>query len=579
MRLSAAVLVLLVARTLSVAGASVVVTDVNVVPMDTARVLAHQTVVVTDGVVARIGPAGSVKAPKGAVRVDGRGKYLLPGLVDFHVHLQSPDELLTYLAHGVTSVVNLNGAPRFLEWRAASARADFAGARLFTSGPTLDGFPPTTAKFVALATLEAGRDAVAAQKKAGYDLVKVYARLPPDVLEAMTAEGRARHIAVVGHISRLVGSVRAMESGEAMIAHAEEFLMDLFDATTHTLDESRIPGLVAVAKETGVAVTPNLSAIQFMLDQVDGLPALLARPEMRDVTPAAYDELKASNNRYTNRPNLVEFRGRVTRQLAVEKTLVKALSDAGVPLLLGTDASTVGLPGYSDGEEIRLLREAGLTPFETLRAATRTAGELLGRWTSLPAPMGVVAEGAAADLLLVSKNPLEDPSIAVRPDGVVRAGRWFTRAELTRRQADLSAPYPGMKAFVDAFDGLVHAGKAAEAVALYEKERPGFAGAVPLKFDVLYSQGRELIAKDALTALPYVELAARLYPDEVSLQDNLGEARTLAGDPEGARRAYDAALALCPQDETGKKGRAALGPQAPTAAARVGMVRFLLGSP
>ncbi len=556
MRLLAAVLVLLFAGTQPAAGASVVVTDVSVVPMDTARVLAHRTVVVSDGVVVRVGPADSVRAPEGVVRVDGRGKYLMPGLVDFHVHLQSPDELLTYLAHGVTSVVNLNGAPRFLEWRAASARPEFAGARLFTSGPTLDGFPPTTAKFVALATPEAGRAAVAAQKKAGYDLVKVYASLPPDVLEAMTAEGKLRHIAVVGHISRLVGSVKAMRSGEAMIAHAEEFLMDLVDPAKHALDASRIPGLVAVAKETGVAVTPNLSAIQFMLDQVDGLPALLARPEMRDVTPAAYDELKASNNRYTNRPNLAEFRGRVTQQLAIEKTLVKALSDAGVPLLLGTDASTVGLAGFSDGEEIRLLREAGLTPFETLRAATLTAGELLGRWTSLPAPMGVVAEGAAADLLLVSKNPLEDPSIAVRPDGVVRAGRWFTRAELTRRQADLSAPYPEMKAFVDAFDGLVHAGKAAEAVALYEKERPGFAGAVPIKFDVLYSQGRDLIAKDPRAALSFAELAARLYPDEVSLHDNLGEARRRTGDAGGARRAYGAALALCPEDETAKRGLA-----------------------
>jgi imidazolonepropionase-like amidohydrolase len=558
MRLSAAILVLMVARP-PAAGASVVVTDVNVVPMDRERVLAHRTVVVTDGVVARIGPAGSVKAPKGAVRVDGRGKYLLPGLVDFHVHLQSPDELLTYLAHGVTSVVNLNGAPRFLEWRAAAARPEFAGARLFTSGPTLDGFPPTTAKFVALATPEAGRAAVAAQKKAGYDLVKVYASVPPDVLEAMTAEGRAQGLAVVGHVSRLVGSVKAMRSGEAMIAHGEEFLMDLFDPATHSLDESRIPGLAAVAKETGVAVTPNLSAIQFMADQVDGLPALLARREMRDVTPAAYHELKASNNRYTNRPDLDEFRERVRQQLAVEKKLVKAFSDAGVPLLLGTDASTVGLPGYSDGEEIRLLRESKLSPFEVLRAATRTAGELLGRWTSLPAPMGVVGEGATADLLLVSKNPLEDPMAAVRPDGVVRAGRWFSRAELDRRQRAISSAYPKAKAFVDRFDDLVHAGKAAEAVALFEKERPR-VGARTLKFDVLYSQGRELIEKDARTALPYVELAARLYPDEVSLQDNLGEARKLAGDVEGARHAYDAALALSREDETARRGRAALNP-------------------
>lgn len=560
MRLPAVIVLLLAARAVPAAAASVVVADVTVIPMDSEHVLAHRTVVVTDGVVTRIGPAGAVRAPQGAVRVDGRGKYLMPGLVDFHVHLQSPDELVTYLLHGVTSVVNLNGAPRFLEWRSRSARAGFAGARLFTSGPTLDGFPPTTAKFVALATPEAGREAVAAQKKAGYDLVKVYARVPPDVLEAMTAEGRARHIAVVGHVSRLVGSVKAMRSGEAMIAHGEEFLMDLFDATTHALDESRIPGLAAVAKETGTAVTPNLSAIQFMLDQVNSLGAVLALPEMRDVAPAAYHELKASNNRYTNRGHLDEFRGRLRTQLAVEKKLVKAFSDAGVPLLLGTDASTVGLPGYSDREEIRLLLEAGLSPFEVLCAGTRTAGELLGKWTTVPAPMGTVVEGAVADLLLVSKNPFEDPTIAVRPDGVVRSGRWFSRADLARRQKEASAAYLRAKAFVDRFDELVHAGNVAGAVALFEKERLKLAETLPLKFDVLYSQGRDLVEKDPRAALPFVELAARLYPDEVSLHDNLGEARRLAGDPEGARRAFGAALALCPEDETAKRGLAALGP-------------------
>jgi tetratricopeptide (TPR) repeat protein len=279
---------------------------------------------------------------------------------------------------------------------------------------------------------------------------------------------------------------------------------------------------------------------------------------MRDVPPAAYHELKASNNRYTNRDNLDEFRGRLRMQLAVEKKLVKAFSDAGVPLLLGTDASTVGLAGYSDREEIRLLLESGLSPYEVLRAATRTAGELLGKWTAVPAPMGTVVEGAAADLLLVSKNPFEDPTIAVRPDGVVRAGRWFSRADLARKQKEASANYPRTKAFVGRFDDLVHAGKIAGAVELFEKESPRL-GPWPLKFDVLYSQGREMTGKDPRAALPFLELAARLYPDEVSLHDNLGEARRLAGDAEGARRAFDAALALCPQDETARKGRAATG--------------------
>lgn len=85
MRLAVSVLILSVASAAPAAGTSVVITDVTVVPMDSERVLAHRTVLVTDGVVAWIGPTGAVKTPKGAVRVNGHGKYLLPGLVDFHV--------------------------------------------------------------------------------------------------------------------------------------------------------------------------------------------------------------------------------------------------------------------------------------------------------------------------------------------------------------------------------------------------------------------------------------------------------------------------------------------------------------
>lgn len=153
--------------------------NVALVSMRTEDVLPRRTVLVRDGRIAAIGPAEELAVPAGTQVIDGQGKYLIPGLIDFHVHLTSADELLSYLAHGVTSVVNLNGAPRYLQWREQVRRGERLGATLYTSGPTTDGDPPTNRKFVSLATPEAGRRTVVEHQRAGYDFIKVYARYTP----------------------------------------------------------------------------------------------------------------------------------------------------------------------------------------------------------------------------------------------------------------------------------------------------------------------------------------------------------------------------------------------------------------
>ncbi len=556
------VLSLLAAHAAAAAGPGCyIVEDVNVIPMNREVVLTHQSVVVRDGIIERVGSVEQVAVPPDAKRISGRGRFLLPGLVDFHTHVQSPEELLAYLAYGFTSVVNLNGAARYVAWQHDSASPSFTGARLFTSSPTLDGFPPTTTKFIALASPEAGREAVIAQKDAGYGLIKIYSSVSPDVFDAISAAGAAEHIAVVGHIPRLVGAARAMRGGEVMIAHAEEFLQDLFDEATHSFSDARIVEMAVTAAETKVVVVPNLSAFQFIIDQVEDLRAVLARPEMRYVSPPAYHELISSNNRYTSRENLDEFKDQVKTALAAEKKLTRALSDADVPLLLGTDASTVGIPGWSGIEEIRLLTESGLSPFQVLRAGTSAAGEFLRRWMSISAPLGTVTEGAAADLLLLPRNPLQEPTAVGKALGVFSRGRWLPASEISRLRTQAAARYPAIKRLIDRFDALVHAKRPLEATQLFESEAPRFGKAPLLKFDVLYSQGRDLLGENPVTALPYLELAVRLFPDEVSLHNNLGEARKAAGDPDGARREYAAAQRLCPQDETARRGLATLEPK------------------
>ena len=138
--------------------------NVNVVPMDKEGVLENQTVIVTDGRISMMGAAGTTKVPKGAKRIEGKGRYLMPGLVDMHAHLYSQHEFPLYLANGVTTVFNLNGRPANLLWRDELGQGKLAGPTIYSCGPTI-----RTAQ-----KADEARRLVEEQSKAGYEAIKIY---------------------------------------------------------------------------------------------------------------------------------------------------------------------------------------------------------------------------------------------------------------------------------------------------------------------------------------------------------------------------------------------------------------------
>jgi len=180
---------------------------VNVVPMDRERVLTNQTVIVRDGVIAEIGDAKKLKVPKDAVRVDGAGKYLIPGLVDMHTHLLSdgdeypdsigPDELRVMVANGVTTVRFMIGTPELLALRSRSAKGEIAAPTIWVASPHLTGREQGN-NFV-VKTEEDARDAVRKSKAAGYDFIKVTTFVPGPIYEAAVDEASKVGIRIVGH--------------------------------------------------------------------------------------------------------------------------------------------------------------------------------------------------------------------------------------------------------------------------------------------------------------------------------------------------------------------------------------------
>ncbi|MBA3560407.1 MAG: hypothetical protein H0W30_17625, partial [Gemmatimonadaceae bacterium] len=271
--------------------------DVNVVPMDRERVLPHQTVLVRDGRITRIGPVADVKVPLGALRIEGGGRYLMPGLADMHVHLAParwPGHMALFVANGVTTVRSTADATNGTRALRDMVRADTAlGPTIYTAGLHLDGDPPRWAESsIKVHTAEEARQAVIATQAGGYDYVKVYDGLSLDAYDAAIRTARELRIPVIGHVPLAVPLEHALRSRQASIEHLHGYDLALqadsspyrstdgYRAPTFNtgsgqrlraweyVDFAKLPPLVSLTKANGVWHCPTLS--MFMADALPG---------------------------------------------------------------------------------------------------------------------------------------------------------------------------------------------------------------------------------------------------------------------------------------------------------------------
>jgi imidazolonepropionase-like amidohydrolase len=411
--------------------------NVNVVPMDRERVLKGQTVIVRGGKIVRMGAAGKTKVPQDATRIDGGGKYLMPGLVDTHVHLRNYDErdmsalLQLYVATGVTTVLNLSGIPRHLELREKVAKGELLGPRIYTSGPFISS---TTGSSPSPEEVER---AVVEQKLAGYDIIKIHGDFTREAYRRLFVVARKEGRTVIGHAPRNLGIEVMIEERQDAVAHAEEYIYDKnSSARNSALIEPRIPAIARATAKAGTWLTPNLTAYRNIGLQASDINGVVSRPEMKYIPPRIAESWGPATNPYYAR-----FRNLnpeiFWRQLRLLQKLTKGFRDAGVRLLAGTDAMNPSVvPGFSLHDELRELVEAGLTPFEALRAATANPAEFLKAGKEF----GTIAVGRRADLILVEGNPLDDVSNASRRMGVMLSGRWLPRSEIEKRLGELNTP-------------------------------------------------------------------------------------------------------------------------------------------
>ena len=403
-----AAFVLLIWATAS-AGDVTAFVDVNVVPMDTEGVLERHTVLVREGRIAVVGQ--EVVIPDDALRIEGRGRYLMPGLADMHAHNWYPEEHLLFVANGVTTIRNMWGTPLQRRWRREIEAGTRLGPTLHTTGPILDGVPYVWPGSTIVTTVEAARAAVRRIKAEGYPSLKVYNALREDVYGALVAEARTQGLRVVGHVPRAVGIEGALAAKQDCIEHLEGYL-DL-DAGEHARFARRTAALGVWNCVTLVVYWSHLRWDE-----------LARRPEMKHVPVLLRETWQGMTKQRPDEKHLERLR----RMRRTSREMTKALHEAGAKLLLGTDCATPYIiAGWSVHRELQLLVEAGLTPYEALRAGTVNAAAFLGD------DFGSVAVGQRADLVLVEANPLVDVRNAARRAGVMVRGRWLPAADLQKR--------------------------------------------------------------------------------------------------------------------------------------------------
>ena len=435
--------------------------DVSVLPMDRNRVLANHTVVVRDGRITAVGPASSVRVPADAQRIEGRGKFLMPGLAEMHAHVQGPaappelnrDIMFLYVANGVTTIRAMLGAPNQLVLRDQLRKGEVLGPTMYVAAPSLNGNsspnPDTAMKLVR------------AHKAAGYDLLKLHPGLTRATYDSAVKVAREVGITMGGHVSAQVGIDRTLEARQSTIDHLDGYVEGAvadplkrrimspteqvpFSEWMAGVTDDKLRELARRTKDAAVWNVPTM----FLWESLFGAfspESAAVRPEMKYapkqwVTGWINQKKNQTDNQAKN-----GMTPELTKQLlAHRRRLLKALGDAGAPLLMGTDSPQMfNVPGFALHRELRLMGETGLTPFQVLESGTKNVGLYVERDLKQDGKFGTVAVGNWADLVLLDANPLQSLDNVSQRAGVMVRGRWVPKSEIDAGLAALAARYAG----------------------------------------------------------------------------------------------------------------------------------------
>jgi len=418
-----------------------IIADVTVVDVEKGIAIPGQTVLVAGDRIEKIGAPGEIGLPEGARIIDGHGLYLMPGLVDAHVHyLDAPVFGRLMIANGVLLVRDM-GMPTdyILKLRDELNRGEMLGPEMVATGAILDGDPPLIPSIsLGVRTPEEGRAAVREQAEAGVDMIKVYSSLDQDVFLAIVDEAQKYGLKVVGHVPDSIYIEDAAAAGLRSSEHFfgfEKVIAKLLGQPVHLnyagmgaeasylqrlgeVDPAELEQVYQRIGASGMTVCPTVITFKVGTE----ISAFQAGnfPGKEYISPNVLEIWKSQWSQQNDLPDYIWQNW---------AQMVSGLNQAGVPLMVGTDLMVPGiLPGYSVHEEMAIWQEAGIPPADVLRSATLVPAQFMG----LGDRLGSLGEGKTASMVLVRANPLEDIRNAEQIEGVFLRGQYFSRQDLDR---------------------------------------------------------------------------------------------------------------------------------------------------
>ena len=407
----------------------------TVIDVNDGSTIPNAVVVIYRTQIETVAPAAGFTIPESAEQIDVTGRFLIPGLIDAHAHVRRW-ALPRYLAYGITTIRDLHGeADSIAALRDEVNLGAIPGPRMFIAGAAIDG-PNSVFPGAGIANSpEEARKLVDDRVLNHADLIKVHARITPELLRPLVQEAGTLSLPVAAHLG-LTDAVTGARAGvrsiehltgvpEAAVANPAPFFAahtrsffdgwNNFERSWGTLDSADLSRVARALAETRVYLVPTL-VLHDIYSRLDD-PAIISSSAL-DIVPDSektrWDVPNVITRAGWTAPDFAAFRlARINQDL-----FIREFRGAGGILVTGTDATApMIIPGLSEHRELELLVAAGLSPRDALAAATRSAAALLAADS-----LGRIAPGKVADILVLTSNPLDNISNTQTIERVILRG-------------------------------------------------------------------------------------------------------------------------------------------------------------
>jgi imidazolonepropionase-like amidohydrolase len=421
----------------------IVIKNVTVITMDSSNTIINNASIVIEG--NRIHAINGI-IPQKATIIDGTGKWLIPGLIDMHVHIPTDggpfgpklptqgatlfmdiqNYMTLYNANGVTTIFDLGSRAEHFGQRNEIGKGQVVGPRMALAA-MIDGGKGQGRR---ANNAEDGRQAVRIAKADGYEFIKVYSELNIETFNAIIDEANKQGLKTIGHIPEAFqGKLKnAFVPHFGMIAHAEELAKHAVK-----FNEVEAKEMAEMLKKNETWLCPTLITMEWILKQVRSLDDTKALPTLKYVHPLLQSKWLTANkyNSWSDAATIVKFENMVK----FNNFLVKACKQLGVPIVAGTDAGTSSVvPGFTMHDELELFVAAGLTPQEALASATRISAN----WLGIESMVGTIEKDKLADMILLEANPFDNIKNTRTISGVFINGKYIDKQKIDTALSELA---------------------------------------------------------------------------------------------------------------------------------------------